>query len=233
MAKKYSGDIRIFYDGYDIGTAMTSVQLSVAVDPLDPTSLGDTAERVISGKRNDVLEVSGLYDDGVDALNAAQALLSNGTGIFSVAIGNSIGNQAYAGKTFFLAMKDPANIGDLIKQEASFRPDQAIDRGIILTPKETISGTSSQTGTNDNSAASTNGGTLYLHDFSHSGAGTGTIALDHSTDGTTWAAKGTVVGLVSQYSAASAFTGTINRYTRLTRGGAGTSDSIASILVRS
>src|SRR3990167_5647794 len=138
MAKKYSKDVAIYYDGYDIGTSMTSMQLSIAVDALDPTSLGDSAERVLADIRKDALEVSGLFDDDSMALDAAVALIGSSTGIFSVSFGTAKGDISYVGTAFFKQFKPAAKIGDLVKLEGAFKPMQLLQRGKLTLPKEII-----------------------------------------------------------------------------------------------
>src|SRR3990167_7869458 len=165
MAKKYSRDVAIYYDGYDIGTAMTSVQLSIAVDALDPTSLGDSAERVLAAIRKDALEVSGLFDDDSMALDAAAALIGSSTGIFSVSLGTDPGAISYVGTAFFRQFKPAAKIGDLVKLEGAFKPVQFLQRGKLTHGGKGASGP----GTFDSldNGGSSASGTLYLHVFNN------------------------------------------------------------------
>ena len=236
MAKKISSDVMVLLDGYDLGTAGISTRVSLASVPLDPTVLGDAAERVIGGQRKDTFEYSGLFDDDAASVNAAAgALLGSAAKLATLALGTAIGNLAYTGTCFLLKAALPARIGELVKFEVNLVADQAMERGkLATTGKNTIlaSGTGT-TGTGDNSAATVNGGNFYIHQLSQS-VGTVQYGLQHGSDGTTWVEKVRVVGGTGRNWGGTAFTGTLNRYTRITgTGGTSGTASYAAIIVRS
>ena len=227
MAKKYSKDVAIYYDGYDIGTAMTSMQLSIAVDALDPTSLGDSAERVLAAIRKDALEVSGLFDDDSMALDAAAALIGSSTGIFSVSFGTAAGAISYVGTAFFKQFKPAAKIGDLVKLEGAFKPMQLLQRGKLLYGKGAVGSGTTDSLDNGGSSAS---GTVYIHVF-NSPNQTEDIQFEDSPDNSTWAVRKIFNNPPSHTSTSYAETGSvIQRYTRLNMPSGGL--TLAAILFR-
>ena len=232
MGKKISSDVLCYFGGYDVGTATTSVAITQQVDALDPTALGDAAERVLAGLRKDEITWGGLFDDGTSMDAAAAALVPTGTSVFSVLLGSGTGAVAYSGTAFNLQGKAVASVAELVKYEAVLKPDLSLGRGLVLPAKTTITGSASQ-GTLDNSALSTAGGEWHVHVFGYTGAGTGTLALQDSSTGTAWTNLGTVVGLNARTSSRTTFTGTVNRYTRVIGTLAGTNITYATVFIRS
>ena len=233
MARKISSDVRFYYGGYDPGLSTTTISVTLNADPLDATALPDVAERAIAGIRKDSVEYAGLFDDQAQDFDQAQAaLLATGTAVLSVLFGTVLGDVAYSGTAWLLAAKNPAAIGDLVKQEAVFKPDLTMERGVVSTPKITIT-TTGTTGSVDNTGSTTAGGNFYLHVFGYTGGGTGRVALRHAgtITGTSWSDIGTVVGITGTSSFKTAISGTIAQYTRVE--GTGTSFEIAGVLVRS
>jgi len=184
MAKKLAQNVRFYYGGYDPGLSTTRVEVGLEAEVLDPTAIVDTAERALAGERKDAIIYAGLFDDGSDDLDAAQvALLATGTAVASVLIGTVVGNPAYSGTAYLLSAKPAASRGELVKMEATFKPDQAIDKGKLLTAKATFTGlgTGSVSGTVADGAGSTAGYTWYVHVFSYTGAGTGEVYFETAT----------------------------------------------------
>ena len=234
MAKKLSSDVRVYYGQYDLSPEATSIAIALAVEPLDPTALQDSAERALSGLRKDTVEYSGLFDDSGTGMDAAQAALTaTGTAVFSVLIGTGTGDRAYAGTAYLLAAKSPAAIADLVKQEAVLKPDQAWDRGVHFGPSISKPSSAQVTsGTLDNAALSTAGGVGYFHIFAVS-SGTINCNFQESAIGTTWTSilSGTLL-VTEGTSARLPITGTIQRYTRVSLDGTGIGTAMG-ILVRS
>ena len=232
MGKKISSDILVYFGGYDVGTATISVSITQQVDALDPTALGDAAERVLAGLRKDEVTWAGLFDDGTSMDAAAAALIPTGTSVFSVLLGSGTGSVVYSGTAFNLQGKAVASVAELVKYEAVLKPDLSLERGLVLPSKTTITGSASQ-GTLDNTALTTAGGAWGIHVFGYTGAGTGTLGLEHSSTGTAWVVLGTLVGINGPKSARQTFTGTVNRYTRVIGTLAGTNMTYATIFIRS
>jgi len=239
MAYFWTRDLRFYWGGYDPGSHTTRLVLGLEAEPLDRTSFGDGAERTQSGLRRDTVTWAGLFDDGADAMDVAAATLvgTSTNNVMSFLIGTATGDVAYSGTVVQLDVKTPSDIRDLVRQEASFKPDQAWDRGKHFGPVSTLLGTGGPnvTGSIDNSALSTGSATWYIHFISVAG-GTSTIFLQDSADGTSFAALGTLVGtgkIARKITVGSGADGTVRRYTRVSENNAtGTDTQIVSVIVR-
>mgnify|MGYP001578917999 FL=1 len=235
MPIKYSGDVRVYFEQYEAGTATISVGIKREVGELETTAVGDGAERFVRGIRMDKLDPpwSGYFNDGTSFDAYAKANIGSGTKVHSVFFGTTTGDIAY-GQQLQLsteALTFP-NKG-LVMANGSLRPDGTWDRGFVLLPRSTQTG-SGISGSVDNGALSTGSGFWYLHAFSIGAGTTSTIALQDSADGITFADLGTQVistGTAYRISIGSAASGTIRRYTQLRWDGTGTK-SIASFIVR-
>ena len=217
MAKFFSRDVRVFFDGYDPSPQTVRYDLGIEQGALEVTAFGDAGERVIAGVKTATFEWAALFDDVSTALDAANTLIGNGTArVLMVLIGTGTGARAFAGTAFMLAQKEEAHISELVRMEAAFRSDQAWDVAVHYGPKAVLPpGTNS--GSIDNTAASTAGGTVYFIIHSATTA-TGTALLQDSADGITFATLGTALIVYSgtgPISTVGTYAGTIRRYTRV------------------
>ena len=229
MARRWSGEVRVYFEQYEVGTATVSVGIKRELDALENTALGDTAERVLAGIRKDGIEWSGYFDDSTsfDAFKATN--IGSATLVCSVFIGTTTGNRAYGALTrLYSESVAMANKG-VVMANGSMVPDHTLDRGYVHLLRTTGTGSSSSAAV-DGAAASTGTGFWYLHVFSYAGGGSSVVNLQDSADDVTYAAVGT-----QAVSAATAYrisvTGTIRRYTRLIWDATGTK-SLASMLSR-
>lgn len=235
MPFKWSGDIRVYFESYDVGTVTIALGIKREVQVLETTAFGDTAERVLAGVRMDRMEPSwqGYFNDSTSFDGFQAANLGSGTRVISVLMGTSTGDPAYGQQAqLFISQILPQN-KQLVQISGSLMPDSTWDRGAVLQPRTTATG-SSVSGSVNNGALSTGSGFWYLHVFSIGAGTTSTIALQDSADGASFADLGTqVISTSTAYriSVGSGAGGTIRQYTRLRWDGTGTK-SIASHVVR-
>lgn len=215
MAKKWSKDIRIYFGGYDPGTHTTRHAVGLVVNPLDPTSYGDAAERVLAGERADTFEWAGWFEnsdaDGLD--KAASVLLGSATNnVISVTYGSATGDLTYVGTGYLLAEQGVARIGELGRMEAEFEPDQKWGVGAHYGLHVSLDD-GTVTGSIDGGGTTTAGGAFYVHAFSIGASGS--VSLQQSPDGTTFADH-TVINVGTGVSAhKSAFTSILQQYTQV------------------
>jgi len=190
VAKKWSKDVRIYFGGYDPGTHTTRHAVGLVVNPLDPTSYGDNAEKVLAGERSDTFEWAGWFDDSAGGLDVgAAALLGSGTkNVVSVLYGTGTGDLVHAGTGYLIAAQPAARIGELVRMEAEFKPDQKWDQSLLQIHRlaQSHGGTY---GDIDHGAASTAGYSWYVHVHDYTGTGTVTQQLQDSPDGTTYTVR--------------------------------------------
>jgi len=215
VASFWSRDVKIYFDKYDLGTATTRWAIALEVQTLDPTTFEDAGDRVVAGLRSDQFEWTGLFDDSASIDEVMGSLLGSGNKALSVVIGSGVGSVAYGATAQMYGGRNPIGHTDLVRAEMNTRPDQAFDVCRVMAPRTT--GTASTNfGTLDNLALTTAGGTMYTHMFLMTGSlgtGSGTLRVEDSVDGTTWA-----VFTTQLYTTAGAdkvvASGTLNRRTR-------------------
>ena len=233
---KYSGDVRVYFAQFEVGTATVAVGIKREVQDLETTALGDPAERTIPGIRMDKMEPawSGYFHDGTsfDAYKAAS--VGSGTKVHSILIGTTTGDISYSAQMQLSSESVNSPNKGVVMAEGSLRPDGTWDRGRVLLVRSTATG-SSVSGSVDNSALSTGSGFFILHVFSIGAGTTSTIALQDSADGanfTDLALQVISTSTAYRISAGSGAGGTIRQYTRLRWDATGTK-SIAAMVVRS
>lgn len=229
MAKLLTRDTRVYIGGYDPGASTTRWVFSLEAPALDPTAITDAAERVAADIRKDAFEWAGIFDDSAnDADAAAVAMIGSSTNnVVSVFLGTATGSLAYAGTALMITHRALGSLGDMVRYEIGFALDQAIERGVHYGLPTAESG-GWDTGSVDNAVLTTGGGSWYLHIIS----GSGTVGLQDSADGTSFANIGTITGITGKIARKTALTGTIRRYTRVDVS-TGTSLLLTSVLVRS
>lgn len=232
MAKIWSGDIRFYGLGYDLGTATTSVGWTLQVAPLDVTTIGQLAERQLAGIRQDSMEWGGIFDDSQSMDAAGSAMLGSGTNnVLQIHVGTSTGKIGYGSTARMLHSKAAASKSELVMAEAEFKIDGKWNRGLVHLSKQTFTG-SEFSGTVDGTAATTGTAGMYLQIFSYSGGGSGTIVLQSAATATgAYTAFATVTGITTARSYLATGTGTLDRFTRIAKNTSGTMD-LAVLVVR-
>ena len=234
MAKISADKMRVYFAGFDFGTATTSASVELAVAALDPTTIADSAERAIAGIRADAVEWAGLYDDSTLSPDVAGSLVigSNTNNVISVHIGTSISGVAFAGTVVMLAAKAGGGVKDLVYQEAMLQPDGTLEKGFTQIIRTAFTGSGSSAFL-ETGGSSVNGGRWYLQVFSYTGGGSATITLQHgsSTAAGSLVTAGTVI-ISTRNSFISALTSTLRQFTRIIKDATGTAE-VAVILVRS
>jgi len=205
--------MRFYWGGYDPGTAAIQIRANLGVLALDPTVIGDLGETRIAGIRSDQMTYTALFDNSTGGFDvAAASLMGSGEQVASIYIGTSTGDIAYCGIAHLFDAPVPIAVKDLVRQEATYQPNTLFQRAAVLANKRAASG-SGNTGSSDNSTLTGNGGTMYVHVFNYVAAGT--ITLQDSADGTTFAAVTNMSYAVSGTGATAIGTsGTLRRYRR-------------------
>ena len=234
MAKWWSRDVRIIFDGLDLGVDMTRSGVQMAVVPLDVTGFGESGERIIAGIRQDRFEYVGMFEDNATnptaGLNSVVATyIGTGTGtILSVHIGTittgsagTITNtqRAWVGTALLKTFQAEGRVKDLVMVAAAFDIDGTWLKGQshVIRRVSTVADVSQPL---DYGTVST--GTTYWYVQEHLYTGSvGTLALQDSADGTgTFVTIGTFqvgtsgAGVGTRGSGRVTVTGTIRRYTR-------------------
>lgn len=219
MAKYHSGQVKIFIDQFELGTAMTEVSVMLQAQTLDPTSISDEADKALTGIRQDEFDLSGLFDDS-NSYDAAAGSYLGGTSarVFTIYMGSATGSPAYAGTAFLISHRPGVSVRNLITQGITLQPNGTIDKCVLLFPKTSATGTLSS-GNLDQSSTTTAGANFYTHILSRTGAlstGSLTLFLQEGPDATSLASFAThqyVTGMVGAQ-VSKATTGTVEAFVR-------------------
>ncbi len=242
MTRRLSDKVRLYWGGYDFGSATTQTNMMLSTNAQDPTVLTDSAERALSGIRNDGLTWSGIFESGTLMPDIALAsLLGTNAGTNTMAtyhVGTTTGDVAYAAQVGAAQHGVPVNVTDLVRHEVTFQNDGTWKRGAGWV-RTTLTGTgaTNNTGSVNNGAVSTGSGTLIVQ-FLETSGGTGTLRLQDSADGNTFAFIGATAiaataGASVRVNIGSGGDGTIRQYTRIAEiMGTGTQAIFSAVLVR-
>ena len=214
MAGLWSNELRFYLGAYDLSGMSVRASIELAAPVLDRTSFVDAAEFGTADIRRDAIEWAGWFDDQAEGIDALIGTLIGTRGdVLSFFLGTGTGDRAYSGTLFVAAVKPSGNVGELVRVEGNYKPDQSFDVCKHFGPKTTITTSGTTHGSVDDSAASTGTHQMYSNLTIYT---TGTVRLDlqDSADGTAFTslvtANYTAIG-----SKKSEFTGTLRRYVRV------------------
>ena len=223
MAVFKGTDVGVLIHGYNPGTHTTELDMELSASALDATKFQDSAERIIPGVRKDKVHFAGWWDDNAQGLDAGISnILGTGGRIVTVLIGTGTGSRSYVGTGLEISQKQSGRIGELVRIEAFIEIETTLERGVNLAPGGIVSTTGNQSSTSVDTGAgntTTAGARAYVQIIKLTQTGTlaAAVAVDHSTDGTTWAEKGSATFTTIGATLLS-FSGTINRYLRQASG---------------
>ena len=235
MAVKWSNELRFYVGGYDLSTATTKASITRSAPALDKTVFGDAAESAIADVEKDLVEWSGLFEDGTQGIDRQILDGSFGTvgAVVSFMIGTATGSRAYSGVIFTQSVKVGARMGELVQVVSNYKPDTSLDPTRHFAPLRTVTAASQSPTTGlDDGAASTGTHRVYYHVTRLLGGGTLQISLqDSASAGSGWSNVGGLMTFTGSGSTADSFTGTLRQYVRLQWdfvGASGSTDFFAS-----
>ena len=174
---------KVFIDGYAVTTYATDLTVSTKFDELD-TSTYTQDKRYIPGQGDSSITLDGYFNPTTIAAVAA----SSGK-VVSVVLGNNaaatIGSPSFSlaaaqSEITVTAPKDGLQAG-----KAKFAAQQSNGGwGVMLT--DAVISTDSNGTSVDNGAATAAGGAGYLHVYGVSASDTAQVAIQHSTNNSTW-----------------------------------------------
>mgnify|MGYP006404018365 FL=1 len=227
MGNLTSEVLRLYVGGFNPGTSTTSMSATLAVGALDPTSFGDPAERVAADIRQDRLEWAGWLNDATGGIDKIMGTLIGTLGVVvSFVIGTATGARSYNGTSLMTKAAPVGNVKELVKVEAEWRPDGALDVSKHFGEAQALTaGTAS--GSVDDAAASTAGVVFYTHVIGFVGTNTYRMVLEDSADGASFADIATA-DHTGTGGARTVLAGAVRRYIRMTTSWATTGGGTAT-----
>lgn len=235
MATVHGSRAIAWVNGVSLTTALNKLSPKMSMDAAETSTFGQNAKSYIPGLIDNVLSGEGLFDGSANAVDAQLRAIFATSSIWAVNLSGSdtVGNTEI-GLQGITEYGIDADIGGAVK--ISFDVQQSTggyEPGAIILLVTDASAATFTTGAVDQTAATTNGGTMFVHVSAVSGGSpTATYQLQHSTDNITFPS---VSGAVT-----TAFTAvgaqrivippgtTLNRYVRVQRVVGGTTPSFTS-----
>jgi hypothetical protein len=237
-----AGDhVQVLVAGYELTGDSNRITISDAYDMHDVTAFSDAAHRFIQGQRKMALEHLGYLNN--TAAGSHPVLKANTLeGAISIVLGQNaapvVGDPVYSLYTLQGSYGTMPEIEKYVPFSAMFANNGDLGGwGVALTPPVSFTNTING-GSVDNGAASSQGGTGFLHVLQAAASDTYSIIIEGSTTGAFAGEQTTIATFALNASALGserkAIVGTIPRYTRFkaTRTGVGNTVKIAVNLVR-
>jgi len=208
---------KVYYDEYDFTQYFDQATVQMNADTAETSVFGKNSKEYIPGLKDATLALEGFFDGSANAVDEEFFAILGGAGnLFSVyPPGDTVGNAGYAMKAIETAYGTLPTTDSAVRTSMAAQADGTAAERVLSMHALGAESASDWTGTaSDNSAASTTGGSAYLHVT----AATGTIEvkLEHSTDN--FSADTTDLATFTAVTAATAeritFTGAVKQYVR-------------------
>lgn len=212
MAAVHGKTTRVFINGRHLSSEFDSFDLAISADAADGSHFDATSKEYHGGQTASTLTLGGLFSDSAaSADEILSAAVGDGTIWCILPAGDAAGRAGYGVVGHNTGHQVMATKDDMARVSASCQGDVA-ERILSLISLTTV--TSSGNGASQDAGASSSaGGSAYLH----ATAVTGTVAVkvQHSADNNTWADLGAFADVTAIGGQRIAFSGTVNRYTRI------------------
>jgi hypothetical protein len=216
---------RILFNDADLSSILNDAERSYAVDTHEVTAFatstgGCTTDKAyIGGHRDATLSVSGMAQTSTDAVQRTveAALQSSTKQHWSIGFGGStVGGPADLVMADVTDFTVTAPTADVVAVSADSQASLARSGRWLISPVAATTSTGAFAGVVDYSTAvgtSTNGALVHLHVTSAT-TSTGSVKVQHSTDGATWADLATLTFSSGPSVTASTLTGSVKEQVR-------------------
>lgn len=215
MARYLSDVVAFWLGGYDLTTDSTSVEMASLARDVESTTLGQAAEKFVSGIYGGEFSHDGILDGTAGQINTAGAALIGTNPVATLAVSNTAGKRAMSGQVLETSFKTPAPLGGLVMATVTGVTDGKVEQALVVQEKVTKTGNFDSASV-DNAASSSGGGTGFLHIFAANG--TADVVIEESSDDGGGDAFATVLTF-AQFSAVGsqrvAITSSVERYIRV------------------
>jgi len=215
MARYLSDVVAFWLGGYDLTTDSTNVEMSSLARDVECTTLGQSAEKFVSGVYGGEFSHDGILDGTAGQVNTAGAALIGSSPVATLAVSNTAGKRAMSGLVLETSFKTPTPLGGLVMATVAGVTDDKVESALVIQEKVTKTGNFDSASV-DNAASSSAGGTGFLHVFATDG--TADVVIEESSDDGAGDAFATVLTF-TQFSALGseriAITGSVERYIRV------------------
>lgn len=179
----------VLADDLDLTTYLNSASVSAAVETPETTTFGSSDRSYIVGHNEGTLSFEGLFDGSADVVDEVlHTALGNTTDkVITVSTDStSVGGRTILASSASTSYEISSPLTDVVSISAEAIANGGLDYGTWLVCETSVSVTTNTTGV-DNGASSANGGVAHLHVTANARTATTEIAVQHSSDNSTFA----------------------------------------------
>ncbi len=213
MGFGHGKNIDVYANGYDLTGYFDSIDQGGTAKTAETTTFGSTADTFVAGTKNGTLSAEGFFDGAANAVDAIlSAALAGAVNWLWWPQNDNIGNYGYGMAALETSYSVKGSISAAVRVAVAAQSNVGIERVRSLHALGSESATGNAAG-QDDSAASTGGGSGYIECTTASG--TLACTIEHSTDNSTFTTLASFTNITAaNKSERIIFAGTVNRYVR-------------------
>jgi hypothetical protein len=218
MAFRHGKSTALWYNGANLTSYLNEASVSQDVETAETTAFGNDAKTYITGLKDGTLSGSGMFDGSAGAVDETLSGVIGATAADVVTLapdGPVAGRRAYSLQARETSYEISSPVSDVVSISLEVQADGGVGRGILLAANESVS-TSGQSVSQDELAATSNGGTAYLHVTANTRDGASIFKVQHSSDNVTFVDLATFTSVSASATGGQviAITGSVYRYVR-------------------
>jgi hypothetical protein len=230
MPFRHGKNTVLFVNGADLTRYFNEASVSQSVETAETTAFGDDDKTYITGLADGTMSGSGMFDGQAGAVDEIlSSVIGSATAdVITVGVdGATAGRVTLSMEARQTSYEVSAPVSDVVAANIEAQATGGVDRGIFLAARSVVTA-SGQGASQDNAAATSNGGVAYLHATVNSRDGASTFKVQHSTDNVSFVDLATFSSVSASATSGQrvAVTGTVYRYLRASHAPGGSSGSV-------
>lgn len=230
MPFRHGKNTVLFVNGADLTRYFNEASVSQSVETAETTAFGDDDKTYITGLADGTMSGSGMFDGQAGAVDEIlSSVIGSATAdVITVGVdGATAGRVTLSMEARQTSYEVSAPVSDVVAANIEAQATGGVDRGIFLAARSVVTATG-QGASEDNAAATSNGGVAYLHATVNSRDDASTFKVQHSTDNVSFVDLATFSSVSASATSGQrvAVTGTVYRYIRASHAPGGSSGSV-------
>lgn len=230
MPFRHGKNTVLFVNGADLTRYFNEASVSQSVETAETTAFGDDDKTYITGLADGTMSGSGMFDGQAGAVDQIlSSVIGSATAdVITVGVdGATAGRVTLSMEARQTSYEVSAPVSDVVAANIEAQATGGVDRGIFLAARSVVTA-SGQGASQDNAAATSNGGVAYLHATVNTRDGASTFKVQHSTDNVSFVDLATFSSVSASATSGQrvAVTGTVYRYLRASHAPGGSSGSV-------
>lgn len=230
MAFRHGKNTVLFYNGADLTSYFNEATVSQSVETAETSAFGSDAKTYVPGLQDGTISGSGMFDGSPQAIDVilSGVIGAEADDVVTMSMdGPTVGNVCHSLLARETSYEISSPVGDVVAANLEAQGDGGIERGIFLAVRSATGSTGNGTG-QDNGAASSAGGSAYLHVTANSRDDASTFKVQHSTDNVSYVDLATFSTVSASATSGQrvAVSGTVYQYVRAYHAPGGSSGSV-------